>query len=92
MAAARQSASTRLARTNGIPVNGRPRGELVDDVDEDDDQTDENIFLFYPNLIGLSNHVRLTCSGDTDALHHRLLPNCPRHRISVFHASASTKV
>lgn len=37
------------AHANGKPVNGTPRGPVQD---EEDDQTDENIFVFVPNLIG----------------------------------------
>lgn len=35
---------------NGAPLNGHPRGPDVDE--EEDEQTDENIFVFVPNLIG----------------------------------------
>lgn len=34
--------------TNGRPLNGKPRGS----VEEEDEQTNENIFIFIPNLIG----------------------------------------
>lgn len=33
---------------NGRPLNGKPRGP----VKEESDQTNENIFIFIPNLIG----------------------------------------
>ena len=37
---------------NGRPLNGHAKGAAHDEM-EDDDQTDENIFLFVPNLIGM---------------------------------------
>lgn len=37
-------------RANGKPVNGKLRGGALHE--EDSDQTNENIFLFIPNLIG----------------------------------------
>ena len=39
------------AQTNGSPVNGAPPSPARTEEIEDD-QTDENIFLFIPNLIG----------------------------------------
>lgn len=35
---------------NGRAMNGKPRAPVQADVE--DDQTDENIFVFIPNLIG----------------------------------------
>lgn len=37
---------------NGRPMNGKPQAPAQDAVNERGDETDENIFLFYPNLIG----------------------------------------
>lgn len=36
---------------NGRPLNGKPRGAEI----QESDETDENIFLFVPNLIGKYN-------------------------------------
>lgn len=43
-----------LANANGHAMNGTPRGAQQQDSQQDEDQTDENIFLFVPNLIGQS--------------------------------------
>lgn len=40
-----------FTRTNGNPVNGTPQGPPAQ-TGRPDDETDENIFLFVPNLIG----------------------------------------
>lgn len=50
-----------MNHTNGHPINGHPRGSGRD-VEEKDEQTDENIFLFVPNLIGVlcPNHQPVT--------------------------------
>lgn len=38
---------------NGRPINGKPRAPAHDAVaGAEDDQTNENIFMFIPNLIG----------------------------------------
>lgn len=42
---------------NGRPLNGKPRGP----VQEESDQTDENIFVFIPNLIGKFNILISDC-------------------------------
>lgn len=39
--------------TNGSPLNGHPNGRPKGPAREEKDQTDENIFLFVPNLIGM---------------------------------------
>lgn len=47
----REETDTSQVRMNGTPLNGHARGP-AQDVEKEDDQTDENIFLFVPNLIG----------------------------------------
>lgn len=39
-----------VMETNGSPLNGHPRAPAQNE--EREDETDENIFLFVPNLIG----------------------------------------
>ena len=41
---------------NGAPLNGHPKGPTHAVAEEESDQTNENIFLFVPNLIGSSYH------------------------------------
>ncbi|KAK3725349.1 phosphatidylinositol synthase 1 (CDP-alcohol phosphatidyltransferase1) [Vermiconidia calcicola] len=59
-----------MNHTNGTPVNGHPRGPARS-VDEESDQTDENIFLFIPNLIGYSRVVLALASLYFMPLHPR---------------------
>ena len=70
---------------NGKPVNGAPRGPIQD---AEDEQTDENIFVFVPNLIG-----RLTCDIHKCDLNgslpfRRLWTDCAMPRIPLLHAVA----
>ena len=37
---------------NGHVLNGHPKGPLTER-DEDEEKTEENVFLFAPNLIGM---------------------------------------
>lgn len=55
--------------TNGRPLNGRPRGGQVQE--EEPDQTNENIFLFIPNLIGYIRIVLMLPSLYFMPLHPR---------------------
>lgn len=52
-----QARSTGTAHSNGRPVNGTPRGAPAQA--EESDETDENIFLFVPNLIGEHTSLHL---------------------------------
>ncbi len=45
-----------MNHSNGRPMNGQPKSPART-VKEDDDQTDENIFLFVPNLIGTLHYL-----------------------------------
>lgn len=38
---------------NGVPLNGHPKGPTRAVAEEESDETNENIFLFVPNLIGM---------------------------------------
>lgn len=49
-AALAREAEMKQAQANGRPANGVPRAPAQEE--EEDEQTDENIFLFVPNLIG----------------------------------------
>ncbi|KAF7194101.1 CDP-diacylglycerol--inositol 3-phosphatidyltransferase [Pseudocercospora fuligena] len=53
---------------NGKPVNGAPRGPIQD---AEDEQTDENIFVFVPNLIGYGRIVLCLASLYFMPLHPR---------------------
>jgi hypothetical protein len=51
-----------LNHTNGTPLNGHPRSPART-TEQEDDETDENIFLFVPNLIGMR------CESSTSGNH-----------------------
>ncbi|KAK3057403.1 phosphatidylinositol synthase 1 (CDP-alcohol phosphatidyltransferase1) [Extremus antarcticus] len=59
-----------MNHSNGRPMNGQPKSPART-VKEDDDQTDENIFLFVPNLIGYSRVVLALASLYFMPLHPR---------------------
>ncbi|KAK5164486.1 phosphatidylinositol synthase 1 (CDP-alcohol phosphatidyltransferase1) [Saxophila tyrrhenica] len=59
-----------MSQANGRPVNGHPRSPART-AKRDDDQTDENIFLFVPNLIGYSRVVLALASLYFMPLHPR---------------------
>ena len=42
-----------MNQANGRPMNGRPRSPPRTVEEKDAEGTDENIFLFVPNLIGM---------------------------------------
>ena len=43
---------TNMNHANGTPLNGHPKSPARAVADAHEDETDENIFLFVPNLIG----------------------------------------
>lgn len=74
--------------TNGHAMNGYPKGPEQDLVEESE-KTQENIFLFVPNLIGMRCPHTLQVRTHADTVHwYRLHPHRPRPRISVLHATA----
>ncbi|KAK0929896.1 phosphatidylinositol synthase 1 (CDP-alcohol phosphatidyltransferase1) [Friedmanniomyces endolithicus] len=77
------------SQPNGRPANGVPRAPApVEDTSKE--QTDENIFLFVPNLIGISTTSPLHPPPTSlPANHHlRLRPHNPLHRLPLLHAPA----
>jgi hypothetical protein len=74
--------------TNGRPINGHPRSPART-VEEESDQTDENIFLFVPNLIGM-RRLRSEAVSRADKLWNRLLASRPRSGIPLLHATPPT--
>lgn len=41
-----------MEHANGAPLNGHPKRPAGAVLDDESDETNENIFLFVPNLIG----------------------------------------
>lgn len=77
------------APVNGRPMNGKPRAPAQAVAKEvQNDQTDENIFLFIPNLIG-EHHIsapvvkRMLIPQSCRLLSYRPLP-----RLALLHAAA----
>ncbi|KAK5128964.1 hypothetical protein LTR85_000297 [Meristemomyces frigidus] len=58
------------AQSNGRPPNGTPRGAPAQS-EKPDDETDENIFLFVPNLIGYTRIILALASLFFMPLHPR---------------------
>lgn len=61
-------------------------GSTVGPAQQDTHESEENIFLFYPNLIG-TNSSRFTGPINSQ-FSSRLLPHRPRHRFPLLHAAS----
>ena len=76
---------TNMSPPNSRPMNGHARSPARRSKQDDDDQTNENIFLFVPNLIGAPSKI-FKCKTPTNRLLIRLLSNCSCVGITLLHA------